>query len=111
MVATQPWELSIFTLMAIHTIYIRSDGCYTTMGNSIFAQCTYSKAILSYFQSILAANLHTIPFPFLGWGKDIYKPPPNEPIWSSGHSSLPSTSTTLYSYPLLGTEEAQQCRK
>ena len=46
--------------------------------------------------------------------QSIYKPPPFRPNWS-GHSSTPLLSThTIHStllYPLLGTEEAQQCRK
>ena len=50
-----------------------------------------------------------IQFPSLfGGGKYIYKPPHFEPIWSSGLQVLPLLSTPI---PLLGTEEAQQCRK
>jgi hypothetical protein len=50
-----------------------------------------------------------IQFPSLfGGGKYIYKPPHFEPIWSSGLQVLLLLSTPI---PLLGTEEAQQCRK
>jgi hypothetical protein len=100
------------------TVKQPSDSCYNCHNCQATIKVAHNNlcAFLFQFFSDSCQKIYLphfcTQFPFHFWmGKCIYKPPTSEPNWSEQQVLSSPLLHPLLLIPLLGTEEAQQCRK